>query len=172
MFSSTLEKKPDYVNAIGMISIENANMELALAGLFSATLGLKRSVGHAIYLTPKSAQARIEIFQAAVGAELDPSGWDKNPDHQAKLKDARNKVLRIAERALTAVGKRHGIIHDQWGLYDETEDVGRASLARPAKTDGIVDIKELRELIRIIRSIITDAGKLARQAPLTHLPVW
>ena len=39
-FISLLEQTPEYVSAIGMISIENANMEASIADLFSAIIGL------------------------------------------------------------------------------------------------------------------------------------
>jgi hypothetical protein len=56
---SVLELLPEYVRAIGMISIENANMEFALAGLFASVIQVPLSTGRAIYLTPKSAMARL-----------------------------------------------------------------------------------------------------------------
>ena len=57
---SRLEKHPEFVQAIGMISIENANLEAQMARLFSRALFIPMHVGFAIYLTPKSAIARLE----------------------------------------------------------------------------------------------------------------
>jgi hypothetical protein len=106
---SSLENYPDYVRAIGMISIENANLEHALASLFSKMLFISLAVGHAIYLTPKYAIARIEIFENAARVALSPRG---DADHKKKLQRALKEANRIANRARTAIGKRHGIIHD------------------------------------------------------------
>lgn len=70
---STLERRhPEHVRAIGMISIENANLEHSLARLFATMLFISVPVGHAIYLTPKSAIARIEIFENAAKRALQP----------------------------------------------------------------------------------------------------
>jgi hypothetical protein len=62
-FQSSLEKHPEYVRAIGMISIETTSLDIMLGDLLAATLGIPESIGHAIYLTPRSATARIELFQ-------------------------------------------------------------------------------------------------------------
>ena len=41
---SSLNRKPQYVKAIGMISIENGNLEIALADLMAAILRIQRDV--------------------------------------------------------------------------------------------------------------------------------
>ena len=156
-FISLLEQTPEYVSAIGMISIENANMEASIADLFSAIIGLRVPVGRAIYLTPKSAIARIEIFEAAVKSHLKFRAFNGNVDHQKKMANALAKSLHIASRARSAVGKRHGIIHDQWGLDEKTREVIRKSLPTPTKADGGVPLPELKSLIQSMRSITTDA---------------
>jgi hypothetical protein len=62
-FQSTLEKHPEHVRAIGMISIETTSLDIMFGDLLAATLGVPKSIGHAIYLTPRSATARIQLFQ-------------------------------------------------------------------------------------------------------------
>jgi hypothetical protein len=47
-WTSELEKHPEYLQAIGMISVENGNLEIALADLLGAILLLSRRVAHAI----------------------------------------------------------------------------------------------------------------------------
>jgi hypothetical protein len=89
--------------------------------------------GRAIYLTPRSAIARIEIFEAAAKAHLEFRDWNGNEDHQKKIANAFAKSLSIISRAKSAVGKRQGIIHDQWGLDEKTRGVMRKSLPAPKK---------------------------------------
>jgi hypothetical protein len=132
----------------------------AAKDLFSAIIGVRVRTGRAIYLTPRSAIARIEIFEAAAKAHLEFRDWNGNEDHQKKMANAFAKSLSIISRAKSAVGKRHGIIHDQWGLDEKTRGVMRKSLPAPKKTDGIVPLSELKSLIKSIRSITTDAISL------------
>jgi hypothetical protein len=153
---SSLEDYPDHVKAIGMISIENANLEFAMAGLFGRTCFIPLRIALAIYLTPKSAIARLEIFQNAAKVALRPRG---DEDHRKKLRVSLRKVNRIAERAKTVIGKRHGIIHDAWGVDRESKEVLRAPPARPI-LDQKVPLKELKELISEFRRLIDDVDAL------------
>lgn len=143
-----------------MISIENANMELAIADLFASILHVRRPTGRVIYLTPKSALARLEIFKNAVSVELTPKG---DPTQREKMQSICNRALGVADRARAAVGRRHGIIHDIWGIDDETDAVVRKSLVLEAKTDGPVKIETLNELISSMRSIIDNARQLTQE---------
>jgi hypothetical protein len=130
-----------------MISIENANLEHSLASLFSRMLFISLAVGHAIYLTPKSAQARIEIFENAAKRALGPAGSD---EHRKQRKQALDRALRIATRARALVGKRHGIIHDAWGVDAESGDVRRYPLDRPG-LEAVVPIETLERVIADFR---------------------
>jgi hypothetical protein len=56
-----------------MVSIENSNLEIALADLLAAVLGVSRRVGHAIYFKRRAAALRIEIVKAAASEKLRPS---------------------------------------------------------------------------------------------------
>jgi hypothetical protein len=98
---SPLEECPEHVRAIGMISIENANLflEYELADLFFRILQIRPHVGRAIYLTPKSAIARIEIFENASKAVLAPK--TENENFAAAFLE---KALCIAPRARAVVG--------------------------------------------------------------------
>jgi hypothetical protein len=160
---SRLEKHPEFVRAIGMISIENANIEAQMARLFSRILFIPLHVGFAIYLTPKSATARIEIFQKAIKAALRPTGPE---EHQKKLKDALDKANRLANRVKTVTGKRHQIIHDVWGV-DETGDVVRKPLPAFVESEK-VPITKLNNMIREMRTLsreIRDTAEEFRQSP-------
>ena len=165
---SRLEKHPEFVQAIGMISIENANLEAQMARLFSRALFIPMHVGFAIYLTPKSAIARLEIFQNAIKAALRPKGSE---EHQKKLKDALDRANSLANRTKKVIGKRHAIIHDAWGV-DEEGDV----LQKPfsdlsgGKVSGgeKVSITKLNNIIREMRILskeIRDTSEKFRQSP-------
>jgi hypothetical protein len=156
---SALEQYPDYVRAIGMISIENANLEMQMARLFSRILFIPLRVGIAIYLTPKSATARVEIFKAAIKATLRPRG---NEEHKKKLKEALQHSSRLADRVITAVGKRHQIIHDGWGVDPDTGDVVRYP-SNKAASEQPVALEELNRLITETRSLITDIKSAAEE---------
>ncbi len=170
-WQSALELTPDYVRAIGMISIENANLESAMATLFSRIIGAPHKIGRVVYLTPKSASARSEVFRSAARASLTPGlTWQGNEAHQMKMKDALQRTLAIASKAEAFVGQRHGIIHDLWGIDSETDEVERRSLGLPAKTDGKVSLEALEKLITDIRGLIDEARTLADE--FRHKPPY
>ena len=98
--TSDLERFPEHVRAIGMISIENANLELSLADLLGATLKISRRVAHAIYFTPRAAALRLEILQAAARARLaSNSATTPNNHRETQRRDLLNKIERIAKRS-------------------------------------------------------------------------
>src|ERR1700687_493469 len=70
-WQSILEKHPEHVRLIGMIAIETGNLEIALADLFARMLSIPLRIGRAVYLTPQSAQARLDILVNAAKAEFD-----------------------------------------------------------------------------------------------------
>lgn len=62
-YQSPLEGYPEYVKAIGMISIENASLELVLGELLGTLLGVHPHIGHTLYFTPRAAIARLELIE-------------------------------------------------------------------------------------------------------------
>jgi hypothetical protein len=60
---SILERFPDHAKAIGMISVEMANLDIFLGELLGGILRIHPDIGRTIYLTPKSAFTRIEIIE-------------------------------------------------------------------------------------------------------------
>lgn len=79
------------------------------------------------------------------------------------MRHALTRTLNIIDRAKTAIGKRHGIIHDQWGVNSETDEVERRSLGQPAKTDGAASLETLESLISSMRAIISESKELASE---------
>jgi len=159
---SYLEARPDYVQAIGMISIENANLEIAMADLLGAVLGVRDEVGNAIYLTPRAAILRLEILEAVAKAQFRPkTEGDKFYENEDGKAQALRNVVAVVKRAKSAINRRHTIIHDAWGIEDTTGQVIRASL--PLKGDGTPEsLRTLKALIGDLRKLITDTRSLSK----------
>lgn len=160
-WASPLADKPGHVNAIGMISIENANLELVLAALMSAALMMPRRVAHAIFFTPRAATVRIEILIAAARAELSPNP-KAEPDSilEAQKRDAFQKVDKLAKRSLAVIQRRHDVMHDAWAVDDEKDEPVVRSKIQGAALWKEVPIQTLLDLIRDYRSLIDDVGAL------------
>ena len=170
---SALENHPEHVRAIGMISIENANLELSLADLLAATLFLSKKVAHAIYFTPRAAALRVEILEAAAKANLEPH----SKSHPAaainiQKRKALSKIERLTKRARAQIQKRHEVIHDAWGVAHEEEsrpvirqNPGQAMLGKDAQP---VPLNDLLALVKALRDLIDDVDALTltfRQHP-------
>jgi hypothetical protein len=171
-WASELEKHPEYVHAIGMISVENSNMEIALADLMGAILLLPRRIAHAIYFEPRAASLRIGIFKAATTERLKPSRRrTANSIVEAQKRDALARTKRLAKAALSVTQRRHDIIHDAWGIIDG--DVSRQKIGETLQfTAKPVDINTLRVLIRDFRALIDEAHSLTadfRERPPTMI---
>jgi len=68
--SHPLEDHPEYVFAIGMISLEAVAIELRLALLLARALTIPLRTAQVLYLTAKAEATRIEIFRNAASAAL------------------------------------------------------------------------------------------------------
>lgn len=152
-FQSVLERFPDHVKAIGMISVEVANLDIHLGFLFSVILRIPYNVGREIFLTPKSASARLELLETAFrGMIVDGSVGRKH-------------LETIHKRAANIINKRHSMMHDSWGMNEEGLVV-RGSIRNNEKTP--VPLNELEKVIADIRSLIQDirfhASKMDRDA--------
>jgi hypothetical protein len=67
---SILANRPDYVEAIGMISIELANLEMHLGGLLGALLHISPRIGRIIYLSPRAAIGRLTVLENVLDVTL------------------------------------------------------------------------------------------------------
>jgi hypothetical protein len=167
---SYLENRPEYVHAIGMISIENANLEMALSDLLAAVLHVRRDVGRAIYFEPRAALLRVDILNAAACSRLRPKQeGDRFYENELAKADALKQAVSIVKRAKSVIGRRHEVIHDAWGGEDTTGEVRRASLPLTG-TGEPAPISTLNNLIRDLRKVIVDTTNLSallRQKPPT-----
>jgi hypothetical protein len=93
-YQSVLERFPDHAKAIGMTSIEIANLDIFFGYLFGAILRIGQDAGAAIYLTPKSNLARLELIESAINALL------------ADKSQGKKHLLTLFTRARTIVQKR------------------------------------------------------------------
>lgn len=149
-WQSGLENHPDYVRAIGMISIENGNLEYALADLFSAITFTPKWVARSIYFTPKSGMARVDILKNSAVAAV-----HKNKPERTRML---NKIARIAERSFAIMGKRNGVIHDQWFSVEGT--VIRVPLDGVRHLEKEETLENLSQMIETYRRLINDVYEL------------
>lgn len=156
-----------------MISIENGNLELALSWLFAAILDLSVSVGQAIYLTPKSAFARLEILENAAKAYFHvPSTLEAYDRVRERYANDLSRTLAILKRCQKVIGKRHSIMHDGWGSRDDGQEVVRASFPIPPNSDQIgehVPLSELEKTVSQFRSLIDDVRDLTTEFARNHV---
>jgi hypothetical protein len=141
-YQSVLERFPDHAKAIGMTSIEIANLDIFLGYLFAAILRIHSAAGEAIYLTPKSAFARLDLLEVAIREMIE--------DHTPGRKNLRS----IHSRAAKIVTERHAMIHDSWGTNAEGA-VARRAIRGQSEMTG-VPLKQLEQAVHDIRVLIGD----------------
>ncbi len=141
-----MERHPDIVKAIGMISVEMGNLEIFLGDMLGALLHIDRVVGRTVYLTPKSAYGRIEILKNVVAQSM------------IEGTDLRKAAESLISRGETVIGKRHEFMHEAWGLSEEDQTtVVRRRLPFTTRTKSKpVTLEELRRLIQDIRELAHD----------------
>src|SRR5829696_4881838 len=106
-YASPLKKRPKFVRAIGMISIENASLESMLGELLGALLGIFPRIGHTLYFTPKAVLARLEMLENVMTEAL---------EHDPKTLA---KVAAVVKRSRALMGKRNDIMHSLWAISEE-----------------------------------------------------
>lgn len=143
---SALEKHPDHVHAIGMISIEIANMEGSIALLLMPLLDINGHRARIIYFTPKASIARLEIVQNLI---------DTLPKEHV---EARRIIKAILVSARRIFNKRHSFVHNGWGFSDEHNEVVTLPLPAKQRFDSTpVPLRELNEFVKWIRELNTQA---------------
>jgi hypothetical protein len=139
---SALTEHPEHVHAIGMISIEIANIENSLANLLAALLGITGRQAHLVYFTPKAAIARVDVVANVADA--------LGEEH----KEVKQTVAALLGRVRKLFGKRHDYVHNAWGFSQEHNEVVRSPLPSKKRFDQtIVPLSELRDMIDRIREL-------------------
>jgi len=152
-----LEEHPDYVRAIGMVSLEAVAIELRMANLLARMLGLPPRIGQAIYLTPKSETTRIEILRNAAHSRLAVSPSRKKSVLGRQMTKALADVNRICGRAQGLINLRHRMIHDEWNYSDKEKNVTRRQIdGVPGRQRVPTPKKEIDDLIEKMRVLIDD----------------
>jgi hypothetical protein len=146
-YRSSLERRPKFVKAIGMISIENSSLEVLLAELLSALLGIHGDFGILIYFTPKAAIPRLDMITNVVEPSI-----GGHPELTAKVRN-------VVKRAKTAVGKRHDVMHALWTLADHPAE-GVQQIFLPSLDAGEVQLSTLDRLVADYRALIEDVGPM------------
>ena len=154
-FHTMLVDHPDFVHEIGMITVEQCNIEYQLADLMGAILRVHNDVAHAIYFTPRAGIARVEVMLNLNNA--------LHPDPEidaAKIKDIRKRIRAACERARTLIGRRNELIHAVWGTDPEGKEVHYAAL--PIKQGAVkrANIVELRDMVDRMRKLISQIRQL------------
>jgi hypothetical protein len=146
-YRSSLERRPKFVKAIGMISIENSSLEVLLAELLAALLGVHGDFGILIYFTPKAAIPRLDMIDNVTEPSL-----AHHPEVAAKIRS-------VVKRAKAAIGKRHDVMHALWTLADHPAG-GVEQIFLPSWNGGEVKLSTLDKLIADYRVLIEEAGPL------------
>jgi hypothetical protein len=161
VWSSILARHPKHVQAIGMISIENANIDLALCWLLGAVLGVSGEVANAIYMTPKQAQTRLDIFRSVMRAHLQPSHVKDPPNVIVELLD---KTEDFFKRANTLSQKRHSVMHDVWGANESDEVVrDRLPIKDFLNSGTVAPLPELQAIIHGMRVLISEIQAITKK---------
>ena len=139
-YQTVLEKHPEVLRLIGALSVEATNLDVALAKLLSAVLHIDHQYGRVVYLTPKSAYARLEILENSI------------KEATRKQSPIQKELLSYTKRARTLIGKRHEAMHFAWGVSrNEEAKVTVSNL--PFSSDRGVETKELGDLKRTISDL-------------------
>lgn len=148
-YQSPLEAHPDHVRAIGMISIEMANLDYMLGGFLGALLHIDEEIARTVYLTPRVAIGRVEIIENVIHYSVQP---------ETELFE---RVDGIKKRVRALIGKRHRMIHDYWGVDIKTKMPSRMAIPeKSSKPTKLVALDELTMMIRDIRVLATDTRAL------------
>lgn len=141
-YQSILEIFPDHAKAIGMTSIEMANLDIHLGYLFAAILRIDAFIGEEIYLTPNQGFGRLALLETAINCTMKPDAID-----------ARH-LISIHARAKRIVENCHRLIYDSWGTNPAGE-VARRSIRGYAEMKP-VPLPELERSIDDIRILISE----------------
>jgi hypothetical protein len=158
-FQSVLESHKEHVHAIGMISIELANLELFMGQMLAALIGIDPYLGEIIYLTPKTGIGRIAVLENAM-------------DYLLVEGSTGHKYLgSLLGKAKAVMQRRHDLIHVVWAENAaNTDEVCRLPL--PLKHDPPksipVPIQDLTNLIRDIRLLVADVQQETRRMGMSR----
>jgi hypothetical protein len=157
---SPLVDKPEYLQAIGLVTVEINIMEFMLAAVLGVTIKVSPDIARAIYYAPRAASARVDILaDAAVAAITD------NPRLLAS-------ITSLTKRAKGIFNDRHAVAHDRWVVPAGATTVHRGSGA--SLDHRAADLAELGDLVKRARSLTGRCLILLARLTVgrTDLGVW
>jgi hypothetical protein len=142
---SPLERFPDHVRAIGMITIEMCNLEASLCHLLGAILAIEEPLAGALFFSPKTTRGRIEMLEnvldeLASGPPLKVAGV-------------------LVKRANKILNKRNDVVHEIWGVSKDRTEVFR--ITPPYKKPRAVPLVELTQIINSLRRLADEVEALS-----------
>jgi hypothetical protein len=154
---STMEDHPEFVKAIGMITVELSNMEIRLSDVLAALLNRDTDIGAAIYFTPRAAALRVAIVDSVAEALMKPTFQ--------LFKD----VTALTRRCKRAIDKRHKLIHGHWGVESGSNTVQHSPLPLRLGSFTKPELKEVQKLTSDIRRL---SAELSAIAPRIIAELW
>ncbi len=136
-FETPLLEHPEHLKAIGIITIELATMELLLAALMGGLINVDVKTADAIFTTPKSSIARLDLITNILAIR---------PELPAFFKEEIEKVVSKARRIM---GRRHTLVHNLWGA--SPDGVHSIVFNKGDRKIKPLPIGELNDLINDIR---------------------
>lgn len=170
-----LHDKPEYLVAIGTLSVEIVNLEILLADFLVTLLKIPDTLAHEIYFTPRSHIGRMDILEHVATVAL----------NDEKFKEHHDRILSLVKRAKGAANMRNLVVHSVWGLSDTKDFVTKRSLplTRPSAvnnvpaplseiTDEIIKVRFMFEEIEIAYEALANDERYEpwHDIPLEQVP--
>jgi hypothetical protein len=127
---SPLEGFPDYLRAIGMITVELCNLEAALCHLLDSILRTNEQTAGCLFFSPKTTAGRLDMV-------LNVSEHVLQAAEHAKVKG-------LVKRADKLLRKRNDVVHEIWGVSRDHSQVLRIPLPygepKPVQLDDLTRV--------------------------------
>jgi hypothetical protein len=149
-FRSVLADHSQHVHAIGMISVELANLEMYMGQMLGALIGIDRKLAEIIYLTPKTGFGRIEVLENVVAHVL------------ADGSEGQKRLRSLLGRAKSIMQKRHGLVHVVW--VESQSDMSQVyRMPVPIKDPSNAIAVPLQDLTTLVENIRTLTGEIMKE---------
>jgi hypothetical protein len=136
-----LSLRPEYLQAIGLVSVEINSLEGTLADLLHYILEVSRPTANAMYFAPRAMAVRLAILEAA-NMEL-----HTHPTLQ-------KRVGSVIGRAKGIMTRRNEMLHDMWALDQNTDIVSKGPPKKRDKPREPVPLMVLKTLSRDMRNLM------------------
>lgn len=141
-YQTVLERFPKHAKAIGIATVEMANLDIFISYLFSVVLKVPIAVGSSIFLIPISSTARLQMLETAIDGMLEDNSVGKKT------------LLALHKRARKITTDRDAMIHNSWGTNASGQVATRGTRALTPMTP--VPLEQLERMILDIRLLIGD----------------